>query len=526
MDLNAPLRLALWLFGLAAVSALLIGGLASGPYERELYLRTWELAWRTAALSLPLSFFLAVSLFRGRFPGRRFLQAMLLAQLFFPLYLQAAAWEAGFGRLGWYSVSSDAVQSPWLTGMRGAVWTHVAASIPWTTLLLAVGLLSGERELEEAALLDEPPRWVLVRVILPRLVPWMMVALVWVLISAATDMTAADLYLVDTYPRVIYTGFALQSTLGELTWRTAGAIFWITQLALSALLLTQRLLPAGRITVSWSGANLVELIPPSLAAAIAWTWWFTMAALPWGNLVYLGGRFQALPGMDRWSVGRLGTVLNLGRVEFQSEIRWTLVIGGLATLLVVPLGLSLAWMARRHRPTAWVITIGLSLLIAFPAPLLGLWLLAALIPWHISGLVWLTDQTVFLPVMAAMLRQLPWATLVAWLAIRQVPRAQFEAADLEGISGWRQAIWIAAAQVPATWLVIAVLAMGLSAGELSATLMVTPPGVSTVATRIFGLIHAGVRDKEAALALLNIAGCLSLSLLLLAWMRRRWPFSI
>jgi iron(III) transport system permease protein len=511
MDESRCLRLAGWLLGMAVLSALLISIFAAGRYERQLYLSTAQLAAGTVLITLPLSALLAIALFRAHFPGRRFLQGLLVAQLFFPLYLQAAAWEAGFGRLGWYSVRTGELDAPWLTGMWGAIWTHAAALIPWTTLLLGIGLMTANRDVEEAALLDEPPRWVLWRVVMPRWIPWGMVALAWVGISTATEMTSADLYLVDTYPRVIYTGFAFQASLGRLTWQVMPAVLWVGQWVLSALWLLRYLMPPGRTAIIWSSRPWPRLMAWVPAMVVAWGWCGAMVVLPWGNLIYQAGRGQVSPGLFRWTSTRFGTVLLQGAREFQSELTWSLVIGGLATLLVVPLAGWLAWEATRRRHVAYVLGGALTIFAALPAPLLGLWLLALLTPWQIDSLAWLTDRTVFLPVLAVLMRQLPWATLVAWLAIRQIPREQFEAADLEGIPGWRQAWDIAAIQTPAAWLVIGFISLALAVGELSATLMVAPPAVSTVATRMFGLIHAGVRDKEAALALWNIVVCLLLA---------------
>ena len=45
------------------------------------------------------------------------------------------------------------------------------------------------------------------------------------------------------------------------------------------------------------------------------------------------------------------------------------------------------------------------------------------------------------------------------------------------------------------------MAFVMSVGELSASLLVLPPGVTTIAVRIFQLLHYGVDDRVAALAL-------------------------
>ncbi|HEX6961911.1 MAG TPA: hypothetical protein VF175_08600, partial [Lacipirellula sp.] len=45
------------------------------------------------------------------------------------------------------------------------------------------------------------------------------------------------------------------------------------------------------------------------------------------------------------------------------------------------------------------------------------------------------------------------------------------------------------------------IALVLSIGELSATLLVVPPGVTPLSVRLFQLLHYGVDDRVAALVL-------------------------
>ena len=51
-------------------------------------------------------------------------------------------------------------------------------------------------------------------------------------------------------------------------------------------------------------------------------------------------------------------------------------------------------------------------------------------------------------------------------------------------------------------------------GDVPATLPVVPPGVTTVGTRLFGLLHSGARYQEAALAIWYLAVVLVISLFL------------
>ena len=56
------------------------------------------------------------------------------------------------------------------------------------------------------------------------------------------------------------------------------------------------------------------------------------------------------------------------------------------------------------------------------------------------------------------------------------------------------------------------LALAVAAGELTASILVVPPGVTTLAIRIFGLVHYGVEDRLAALWLWSIVAFVAVAL--------------
>ena len=106
------------------------------------------------AVAVPLGTLLALVLCRTDMPGRRPVFWLVASLLFLPLYLHAAAWDAGFGQLGWYSAVRDSLQAPLLRGVWAVMWIHGLWSVPWVTLIVAAALRWSEPELEEAALLD------------------------------------------------------------------------------------------------------------------------------------------------------------------------------------------------------------------------------------------------------------------------------------------------------------------------------------------------------------------------------------
>src|SRR3990172_722178 len=83
----------------------------------------------TCAISLPLGVVLAWLLVRTDLPGRRAGLVLFGVMLFVPLYLQAAAWQAGFGLQGWYTTEGGLPVL--LEGWAGAVWVQAVAAVPW-----------------------------------------------------------------------------------------------------------------------------------------------------------------------------------------------------------------------------------------------------------------------------------------------------------------------------------------------------------------------------------------------------------
>ena len=133
-----------------------------------LLLHSLGLTLGTLAVALPLGVFLAVMLTKTTLPGRRVLGWLLVAWLFVPLFVQAAAWQAAVGQGGWLLPLARGSSAPLLTGWFAAIVVHGTAAIPWVALFVGAALSAIPREAEEDALLDATPGRVLLRVSLPR----------------------------------------------------------------------------------------------------------------------------------------------------------------------------------------------------------------------------------------------------------------------------------------------------------------------------------------------------------------------
>ena len=57
------------------------------------------------------------------------------------------------------------------------------------------------------------------------------------------------------------------------------------------------------------------------------------------------------------------------------------------------------------------------------------------------------------------------------------------------------------------------MGLAIAVGELAATVLVVPPGPTTISVRIFSLIHYGVDDRVASICLALILGLTALMML-------------
>ncbi|MGD9721644.1 MAG: ABC transporter permease [Pirellulales bacterium] len=506
-----PWRLAAWL-AVSAAAIATVPVLAADSRARVLAGNTLVLACSTATLSLLCGAPLAFLLTRTDVFGRRLAGVTLLALLFTPLYLQAAGWQAGFGSQGWYTI---AFGGPALVdGWRGAILIHTLAAVPWVVLIVAVGLRLSEPELEEEALLDGTPGQVFRRVTLSRTREALVAAWLWVAVTTAGEMTVTDLFLIRTYAEEIYIEFALGDTLGGATWRllpSIAAAAWVIAAGLviaSAAIAPDRH-PSDRLAGTfrlrrWRGA----------ASAFVLGSVGLLLLVPAANLALKAGRTVTRSGdafVRGWSAAQCLDMVAGSPLRFAREFGWTLCVGAVAATAAVLIGLPLAWSARRggwHAVPAWV---AVALCLALPGPLIGLGLIALFnaAPW--SWLAWLYDRSI-VPICAAQtIRALPCATLVLWFALRTFPTDLLASATLEGATPLVRFVRIV---LPARKTALAaawIAALAMASGELDASILVVPPGVNTLPIHIFGLIHYGVDDQVAGVALLVMLVFLALA---------------
>ncbi len=485
-----------------------LGLLAAGPMllgaddrTRLLALNSLYLAVCSAAIGVPLGTGLAILLLRTDVPGRRTAMLLLAVMLLVPLHVQAAAWQAGFARGGWHWLAI----SP-LDGWRGAIWIHAMAAVPWVTLIAGVGLRLVEPELEEAALLDASPLSVFCRVTLPRAAPLIGVAVLWVGLSTAGEMTVTDLWGLRTYAEEVYLGFALGDTLGEAQLRVLPGVLLVGWLALVALVACHRLSPRidrppGR--GPWRYRLGVWRWP---AAGLLWAITALLIGVPLANLCYKAGSNIPRVGDEfvrTWSMTTLGWNVAASPWRYADELRWSLAIAFPAATAAVVLAVPLAWWARRGGLRSLPALLTTACCLAVPGPIVGLSITWLMNRRESIVLAYLYDRTLVAPWAAVLVRCLPAAVLILWYALKTVPRETLDMAAVDGAGPVTRLVRVALPQRRAAVSVAWLIAFAVAIGDLAASINVLPPGVDSLPRRIFGMLHAGSNAELGSLCLAN-----------------------
>jgi ABC-type Fe3+ transport system permease subunit len=280
----------------------------------------------------------------------------------------------------------------------------------------------------------------------------------------------------------------------------------------------------------WSAAAL-RVLPTTVIAAVGLAWlgrdtanWAPSAtdqrphADP-GSSVAIGAGLGVAAGVGLLVLVPLATLAATAAwSDRRAALGWlvdavgTLELGLLTALLVVPLAFAVAWRARRAR---------------LPPALRGLACFVWLLPGGAVGI----GMSALPPPLAGSLLALALALAAKWLwpalelarlAVRLLPPAWEDAAATVGASPWRtlRAITLPALRGPLA--VAAAAAVIVASHDLALSVLVGPPGLSTLALRLFSTVHYGSESLVAALSLGQAACGLVLGAALLG-ATRAWP---
>ncbi len=450
-----------------------------------LLVNTAGLGVGTAVLATAIGAPLGLLLARASLPYKALLRVGLVAPLLLPPYVVALAWTyLGSSRgLVATTIGYDLLAA-WTHSLPAAVLVLGLALYPLSMLATEVALRRIDGRLEEAALMVAGPRGVFWRITVPLVAPGIMAAALVTFVLAVSEFGVPGVLRVRVYTTEIFTAFAALYDPGRAALLALPLLaLCLAVAAVAAALLGDRFVSARR-GADTPGALRFER-PHSLLAVMAVVL-VAALALPIAVLAREALGSRSIAAVIGGSGEAIANSLRLATLGASAVV-------GIATWLGYA-------RARTTGRAGQLVDIGLVVLFAVPGTLVGVGLIAV---WNRPGPLGALYGTDSMLVLAYLARLLPIAVLALAASGRTVPMSHEEAAAVSG-AGWLRTMWrIVFPQMRlglvAAWLIAFVLAFG----DLGVSILVAPPGETTLPIRIYTIIANAPSSSVAVLALLQ-----------------------
>jgi len=480
---------------LALVTKLLDYGPASPLLAQTVTPRTWRLLWNSllvasgaalgaGAIGVPVGYALGYV----QVPAKRLLGGVLALPVLVPPYVLATAWIDVLGREGMLVRALQSVTGvtiPWAGpySISGAAFVLATAYFPIVAFSVWTAFHRYDVRLEEAARLAGQRRHIFSGIVFPILLPAIGTGIVAVFVLSLLNYSVPSLLQVNTYPVEIHASSAIHDYAGAFAQSVPLLIVGIAALSVWGIGFRRRYAWSSAAPRNFSGTK--NPWERGLAAVGCWLALAVTVAVPLGALF---GR--SLP---------LGTYLDVWRTA-RAELGVTVTVASTSAAILTGLAFLVSTLVR-NRPVHIAIQAISLVPFGLAGPLLGLGLIAL---WNHRGPAGMIYDSLAIVVLAMVARFLVLANAAMTLGYRRLSPRLEEAARMAGVSWWRTvANVILPLQLPyvlACWGLMFVLC----AGELDSTILVCPPGETTLAVRLFTLMHYGPDAYVAALSLLTV----------------------
>jgi iron(III) transport system permease protein len=472
--------------------------LLADPRRRELLLTSGLLGAGTAIIATILGAPLGLVFARCDLPVKRFLRIALVVPLVVPPYVMALAWVLITGSAGLLArVFGHDLLSSWTYSLTGAVVVLGLGFYPLSMLATEAAARRVDGHLEEAALLWGRRRHVLWRITLPLIAPTVAAAALIIFVLALSEFGVPALLRVRVFTTEVFTAFAAFYDFGAgVALSTPLLVVALTAAAAVKLMTGERLLATRRSLHLGLPLPLGRFRAPALV--ILGLIVFTSVLLPLTALIIEAGGIDNVASAARASGDAIANSV------------WLAIAGA---TLIVALALVLGYgRARARNSFRKFLDPAFILIFAVPSTVVGIGLIGV---WNGAGMIGQVYSSQWIIVVAYLARFVPVAALMLAASVRQISISNEEAAEVAG-AGWvRTFIGIVVPQVrvglAAAWVVSFIFCFG----ELGATLLVAPPGESTLPVRVYTLIANTPSSEVASLALMQV-GITVLPLVLLS----------
>ncbi len=452
-------------------------------------MRSLLMAVGATILSVFIGVTLALLISRFNFRGKGLCRVMYLIPLFIPPHIHAIVWIFLCGENGvvnrfmmhLFDINYSVLP---INSVLGSIIILSLSYFPIVVLLTMTGLCGLDRRVEEVAVINKPPLFVMSKITLPLLHPYIVAGAIYVFIFSFFNYGVPAMLRIQSYPGEIFSRFSA-------FYDEAGAAALSSPVVLLAifLLFVQNWFMKNKKVVSLNGGfkeQSVSCPTNKYVAILVYGWLFLSVALPVGVLILQAGSFASYVIALQGSVDQLKTTLLVATLSATC-------MSVLALFLVSHIE---SLPARQQQPYE-ILTF---MPFAFPAIFLGIGLIYL---WN-TPFTQFIYSTMAILVIACIARFIPFAIQIVRAQSQQVDNSLREAAYLCSSGRLRRWFYIEMPLMSKGVITCWLITFFFCTGELGATLLVVTPRHETVSLKIYNLLHYGAGHLVAALALILI----------------------
>jgi iron(III) transport system permease protein len=371
-------------------------------------------------------------------------------------------------------------------GLAGAIFVMTLAYFPFVTLLTVSGLRSIDRRMEEASLLHHRPWKTIKGITLPLVAPHILCGALFVFIFSVINFGVPDILRLRVYPLEVFIQFSAYYN------EKAAMALSLPLVGLTLLLVAlQKWYMKDRSYVNLtSGFEETKRYHFGrlqwLACIFAFGVLFLSVATPMAVLLKMAG-----------PISTYLKVLETSKTQIGYSIVLALIGGFSMACLAFFISYFIERMSGQARTLAEFATL---IPFAIPATVLGIGMIKV---WNrpVTDIIYGSSLIIILGYVAHFI---PFTTRVTSSALKQVNPRLEEMAFLV-TANWFKVIGkiVLPLMVPG---LLAAFFIGfiLSVGDLGTTLLIMPPGKTTLPVKIYNLMHYGAEQMVAALCLVLI----------------------
>jgi len=440
-------------------------------------------------LSLAAGVCLALILFKFLDTKNRW-KMLLMALAAVPLYLFAAVWMFNFPSClsseGAGEIGSCAAKIGYAAVISGL------AKIPLATILLGLSLWGIHPDVEEAAWIEGGRKRALLHIIFPHMGRGLLFAGAVIFGLSLGEISVTDMLAIRTLAEETYMQFQL--TLQPSVAAFSGLLVFLPLFFPALCILTDHMSGKDVLSEPMYARSValfrdIDRLPKWICILFAWLVLILVVGVP--LFVYV---FRLDPLFVSFSM-----LFDLVCNEFFLSVR----VACCASLFAILIAFPIVYMNRGKKMGILISSMALMGLFV-PGGVLGIALVKL---FNNPGLFAAIYNSSTILILGQAIRYFPLTVLVLWVFLRNVPQVYDELTSIEGV-GWFQKmfqIYIPICRNPLlwTWALTFIWCMG----DLDTSLIVCPPGTTTLPIRIFTTMHYGLYGEVALACLLQLGFC-------------------